>query len=318
MDHRHRHARLAPGGYEVEVDGVPLGRVDTDASVLVEWPGAPLHLTPTRRPFGYACGATALLASANPRGANRCRSRPDCSSAADWSATWITPVGLDPLDTQAPSPFLRRTFGVAGRRIERARLYVTSAGVHRLHLNGTVVGDHVLAPGWSSYANRIRYDTHDVTALLADGDNVLGAVVADGWWRGFLKWDMLRNVYGERLGLLAQLEITYDDGTVDVIATDEQWRTTTGPFLAADLYQGETYDARLEVDGWDETGFDDGAWDAVERFEPASRQLGRSAGPAGATHRGTSSAGGDDHRGGHDGARLRAEPRRPGALHRRR
>ena len=89
---------------------------------------------------------------------------------------------------------------------------------------------------------------------------------------------MLRNVYGDRLGLFAQLEITYDDGTTDVTVTDEQWRTTTGPFLSADLYQGETYDARLEPDGWDRPGFDDRSWEPAELFEP---EVGRLVAPPG-------------------------------------
>ena len=91
--------------------------------------------------------------------------------------------------------------------IERARLYATSAGVNQLHLNGAVVGTSVLSPGWSAYASRLRYETHDVTDALSLGENVIGAVVADGWWTGNLTWQMRRNVYGDRLGLLAQLEI---------------------------------------------------------------------------------------------------------------
>ena len=109
--------------------------------------------------------------------------------------------------------------------IERARLYATSAGINQLQLNGQVVGDTLLAPGWSMYDQRLRYETHDVTALVAPGENAIGAVVADGWWRGYLGWEMMRNVYGDRIGLLAQLEITYSDGTVETIATDATWRT---------------------------------------------------------------------------------------------
>ena len=103
----------------------------------------------------------------------------------------------------------------SGITIERARLYATSAGVNQLHLNGAVVGDTVLAPGWSTYDQRLRYETHDVTAIVSPGENAIGAVVADGWWRGHLSWEMMRNVYGDRLGLLAQLEITYSDGTTE-------------------------------------------------------------------------------------------------------
>ena len=250
--------------YEVEVDRTSCGRVESDASVLVDWPADPLEsrqrVTVRVRMWGddgdESPWSEALTIEAG------------MLDVADWSASWITPAILDPLDRPAPSPFIRRTFTTAPRAVAHARLYVTSAGVHRIHLNGEVVGNHVLAPGWSSYTNRIRYDTHDVTSLITGGDNVIGAVVADGWWRGFLKWDMLRNVYGERIGLLAQLEITYDDGSTDVVVTDDEWRSTTGPILAADLYQGENYDARLELDGWDRSGFDDTAWEPVQRFAP--------------------------------------------------
>ena len=250
--------------YEVEVDRTSCGRVESDASVLVDWPADPLEsrqrVTVRVRTWGddgdESPWSEALTIEAG------------MLDVADWSASWITPAILDPLDRPAPSPFIRRTFTTAPRAVAHARLYVTSAGVHRIHLNGEVVGNHVLAPGWSSYTNRIRYDTHDVTSLITGGDNVIGAVVADGWWRGFLKWDMLRNVYGERIGLLAQLEITYDDGSTDVVVTDDEWRSMTGPILAADLYQGENYDARLELDGWDRSGFDDTAWEPVQRFAP--------------------------------------------------
>ncbi|MCU1367988.1 MAG: alpha-L-rhamnosidase, partial [Ilumatobacteraceae bacterium] len=250
--------------YEIEVDGDPCARVESDESVLVAWPAAPLS---SRQRSSVRVRAWGSDGSESPW------SQPLVVEAglleeSDWTATWITPTTIDPVDGMAPSPFLRHAFTLSSRPVTSARLYITSAGVHRVHLNGQVVGDEVLAPGWSSYSNRLRYATHDVTALVADGDNVLGAVVADGWWRGFLRWDMKRNWYGERLGLLAQLEVTFDDGSVERIVTDEQWRTATGPILSADLYQGETYDARLAMDGWDRVGFDDSGWPAATTFTP--------------------------------------------------
>ncbi len=144
-------------------------------------------------------------------------------SPEDWTAQWITPVLPDP--EGRPRYFrcpltLREEEGV---RIERARLYATAAGINQLHLNGHVVGTSLLAPGWSAYADRLRYETHDVTALLSTGSNVLGAVVADGWWRGYLTWEMLRDVYGDRLGLLAQLEVTYSDGSTETFGTGANW-----------------------------------------------------------------------------------------------
>lgn len=265
--------------YEIEVDGTPFGEVVTDDSVLVPWPAAPL---PSRR------SATVRVRVWGTDGSASHWSDPlvvetGLLSADDWTATWITPATTDPTDEPAPVPHLRRSFDVevpAGATIERARLHGTSAGVHRFEINGHRVGDLVLAPGWTSYAHRLRYDTHDVTDLLVPGpDNVLGAVVADGWWRGHLTWAMQRNVYGDRLGLLAQLEIFFSDGTRQVVTSDTAWRTTTGPIRSSDLYAGETHDARADLPGWSAPGFDDAAWGPVEAFEPTVGALVAPPGP---------------------------------------
>jgi alpha-L-rhamnosidase len=203
-------------------------------------------------------------------------------SPDDWSATWIAPTVGQADGEMHPAVHFRHAFRVAapdGATVVRARLYATSAGINQLHLNGAVVGDTVLAPGWSAYEKRLRYETHDVTEQIVAGDNVIGAVVADGWWKGHLTWEMTRNVYGDRLGLLAQLEITWSDSSVETVATDATWRTSTGPVIDADLYNGESYDARLYMDGWSEPGFDDASWNAAERFEPAVGALVAREGP---------------------------------------
>ena len=253
--------------YEVELDGVALGRVESDESVFVPWPGAPLAARARATVRVRVWGADGSESPwSEPTGIEA-----GLLAAEDWSAGWITSVDPGSPDASAPPVLFRRAFVLperGGAVIERARLHATSAGINLLHCNGEVVGDSVLAPGWSSYEHRIRYETHDVTALVAPGDNVLGAVVADGWWRGHLTWMMHRNVYGSRLGLLAQLEVTYSDGHVETVGTDIEWRTATGPWLTADLYNGETYDARRRVDGWSSPGFDDAAWMTVESFAP--------------------------------------------------
>ena len=98
---------------------------------------------------------------------------------------------------------------------------------------------------------------------------MLGAVVADGWWRGFLTWEMLRDVYGDRQVLLAQLEVTYSDGSTETFGTTgANWVTSDGPIRSADLYNGEAFDARLIMDGWDSPGFDDSGWGETEVFSP--------------------------------------------------
>lgn len=193
--------------------------------------------------------------------------------ATDWVARFVGPA--EERDAPAPCPYLRREFEVH-RPAERARLHVTALGCYELELNGERVGDHVLAPGWSSYDHRLRYETFDVTDLVRDGANAIGAILGDGWYRGTLGFrGGRRNVYGDRLALLAQLEI---GGTV-VVATDEEWRATTGPILSSGLYEGETYDARLELDGWSQSSYDDSSWSGVRPLDRDLRTLVARTGP---------------------------------------
>ncbi len=125
------------------------------------------------------------------------------------------------------------------------------------------MADDVLAPGWTSYQYRLRYQAYDVTEKLVEGANVLGAIVGDGWFRGRLGFREQRNLYGDHLAFLAQLEIEFEDGTTEIVTTDTNWRATTGPILASSLYDGEHHDARLELAGWAEPSYDDRKWSGV-------------------------------------------------------
>jgi len=183
-----------------------------------------------------------------------------------WRSSWISPDWDEDTARPQPVPLLRRVFRVGGP-IASARLYVTSLGVYEARLNGQRVGEALLTPGWTSYDHRLQYQTYDVTALLREGENVLGAMLGDGWFRGYLGNKGFRNVYGDRLALLAQLQITYADGRVELVGSDEAWRVSTGPILMSDLYLGETYDARLEKDGWDAPGYDDSDWLGVRLLD---------------------------------------------------
>ena len=179
---------------------------------------------------------------------------------SDWTAAWI---GTGPTDTAGgPSPLLRRGFRLSGA-VASARVYATSLGLYELYLNGRRVGDQVFAPGWTSYNRRLQYQTYDVTSLLNAGDNAIGAILGDGWYRGQLGFDPHRNVYGKRLALRLQLEIRYRDGRSERIVSDSQWKTNTGPILASDIYGGETYDARQERTGWTNVPYDDRGWSRV-------------------------------------------------------
>jgi alpha-L-rhamnosidase len=163
-----------------------------------------------------------------------------------------------------PCPYLRRTFAVAGP-LRRATLYATARGVCELELNGQRVGDAVLAPGWTDYRQRIQYAAHDVTGMLQTGDNVIGALLGDGWYAGFVGFDPRRrgNHYGRDPELLCELHLEHEDGSLEIVATDRTWRATTGPLVYSDLLMGERYDARRELDDWSRPGYDDSAWHPV-------------------------------------------------------
>ncbi|WP_216326300.1 glycoside hydrolase family 78 protein [Deinococcus aestuarii] len=239
------------------------GRVESGESVFVPWPFRPLtsreRVQVRVQVWGEEGGPSGW---SDPLGIEVGLLTPD-----DWSAAFVSPDWEEDTGQAQPSPLLRREFDVRPG-VASARLYVTALGVYEAQLNGERVGDYVLAPGWTSYDHRLRYQTFDVTGLLHGGRNALGALLGDGWYRGQLGFGGgRRNLYGEHLALLAQLEITYTDGTVERVVTDETWRASTGPILAADLYDGETYDARLEVTGWATAGFDDSGWTPVRRIE---------------------------------------------------
>lgn len=184
-------------------------------------------------------------------------------SIADWEpAVFIQSNVVGDLETSPPAPFLRRTFSI-DREVAQARLYITAFGIYETTINGEPVSDHVYAPGWTDYHRRVTYQALDVTALLRDGENVLGAVLGDGWYCGFV--GLQRQTWGDRPRLLAKLVVEFADADNPlVVATDQLWRTTIGPILASDNYNGEIYDARLELGNWDRPGFDDGTWQPVQ------------------------------------------------------
>ncbi len=182
----------------------------------------------------------------------------------DWSAQFISPRTLGGLD--APAPVLERTFHLRDG-IAQARLYLTAHGVYVAHLNAGRVGDQVLPPGWTSYPHRLHYQTYDVSSLIREGENTLHVLLGNGWFRGRLVNRSCH--YGDRLALLAQLEVLYADGSTDVIGSDEQWRAAESGVLADDLYDGQRSDLRV------------GAGDADDGVEIVDADLGRLSAPEG-------------------------------------
>ncbi len=170
-----------------------------------------------------------------------------------WNAggrTWVLP----------PSPYLRKVF-TAAKPIRRATLYATALGTYELHLNGARVGQDYFNPGWTEFRKRVYYQTYDVTKMLRQGDNALGAILSDGWYSGYI-WAG-RDAYGTVPKLRVQLRLEYADGTQETVATDETWKLAYGPIREGDVQQGETYDARLEMPGWDTAAFNDSTWQPV-------------------------------------------------------
>lgn len=164
-------------------------------------------------------------------------------------------------------PYLRKSFDLSSPP-RRAVLYTTALGLYQIDINGHRVGDHILAPDWTDYRKRVRYQVYDVTALVQQGGNVIAAILADGWYSGHIGNGGYQ-MFGKEPALLAQLELTFADGHTEVVATDASWRSHPSPIQASDLMLGETYDARKEIDGWDKPGLDETQWTPVRvRQEP--------------------------------------------------
>jgi alpha-L-rhamnosidase len=147
---------------------------------------------------------------------------------------------------------MRKAF-TADTNLRKAMLYVTALGVYEMHLNGQRVGDHILAPDWTDYRKRVRYQAYDVTKLIKPGDNTLASLLARGWYAGHLG-NGGYNEYGKVPALLAQLEITRADGSVETISSDDSWTTGSSATLSSDFMLGESFDARKEIAGWNQPG----------------------------------------------------------------
>ncbi len=199
----------------------------------------------------------------------------------DWKAHWISFRDDSPLEASPekmvlpPARYYRKPIEM-DRPVRRATVYASALGIYELQINGRRVGKSMFTPGWCDYAQRCFYNTYDVTEMVQDGQNVIGATVADGWYAGYLGYGLLvgygpnrsgRAMYGKTPALLVQLEIEYADGSKELIATDPTWKVSTGPILEADMLMGEAYDARLEMPGWASSGFDDTSWAGAIRAE---------------------------------------------------
>lgn len=244
-------------------DELTSGWVRSAAHNLVDWPFPPL------------ASRERVVVSVRVRGADG-RESPWSTGTpveaglldpSDWVARAVSPAGpVEDADLRRP-PLLRHEFELTQPPVA-ARLYVSAHGLVEPWVNEARVGDEELAPGWTVYPRRLRYSTFDVTELVREGRNAVGALLGDGWYRGRLGFDGgNRDIYGDRLALIAQLEVELADGTRQVVATGPHWRAGAGPILSSGLYEGERYDARLATPGWSAPGFDDDGWSSVDVVE---------------------------------------------------
>ena len=158
--------------------------------------------------------------------------------------------------------YLRQEITLRGE-VASAVVYTTALGLYQFFINGQRVGREELAPGWTSYQQNLSYQTYEVTELLQAGANVLGAHLGAGWYKGMLTFHHVRNLYGRQTAFLGELHVRYADGSEEVFVTDESWRGTDSPVTFAEIYGGETYDARREQPAWQQPGFDVQTWQAV-------------------------------------------------------
>ncbi len=201
-------------------------------------------------------------------------------SPDEWTGFWISDGSEQPEAEEAfyredPAPLFRRSFHVS-KPVKRARLYAVGLGYCELRMNGRALSDHVLDPAWTSFERRVYYTCEDLTEKLEDGENVLGAILGNGWYnplpmRMWGRINIRDSLTVGRPQLMAQLIIEYEDGSTQTVASDEAWRVTPGPILRNSVYLGEEYDARRELPGWDRPGFDDSDWDSAS---PADSNLG--------------------------------------------
>lgn len=184
-------------------------------------------------------------------------------SSSDWKGEWIGPSWQEDSKVSNPVTLVRKSFSLKSG-IQSARLYITARGIYEAEINGKRVGDQVFTPGWTAYKKRLQYQIYDVTAMLREGKNAIGARIGDGWYRGFMGFDGGKNYYGDEVGLLAQLEVKYADGTTKRLVTDGTWEASTGAILKSDIYNGETYDARKAQKGWSTADFSSSGWEGVK------------------------------------------------------
>lgn len=180
-------------------------------------------------------------------------------NSSEWKAKWIGdgsqfPDRDEDYYKDDRMPLFRKNF-LAGKKIRSARLYVSGIGYYEAYLNGNKIGDDLLQPGFTTWRKQVLYSVYDITAMIKRGKNAAGIMLGNGWWNPlplklFGKFELRKHQQTGRPCVKAELHLQYNDGSSEIVNTDESWRTTPGPVIKNNVYLGEHYDARMEVKNW--------------------------------------------------------------------
>ncbi|KJJ29003.1 hypothetical protein AFLA70_390g001150 [Aspergillus flavus AF70] len=268
--------------------------VDSHVSSLVPWPATPLQSRERASVRVRVYGIWMDRATKRQHSGWSAWSSwaiVECSllSRQDWSAVPISSSSIPASHEDEPlRPLLfRKSFVLPATftSLHRARLYITALGVYRAYINGSRVGDHEMAPGWSSYRHRLAYQVFDVDSLINPScNNVLSVEVAEGWFAGRLGFSGgKRNIYGSCMAVMAQLEVDGVGGERFQVTSDSSWKCHRSPIISSEIYNGEVYDARAEVGDWNRHGplYLDENWEKVSILDfPSARLYAPNAPPA--------------------------------------
>jgi len=188
-------------------------------------------------------------------------------SADNWQANWIS----DSKDIDLkPAPWFRKEFSIE-KNVVSARAYIASAGLHELYINGEKVGDARLTPAYTRFDKRVLYLTHDITSLLKKNNNIVGVLLGNGWYnhQSTAVWYFDKAPWRAHPKFMMELHLTYSDGTIEIIPTSTNWKTSLSHVVFNSIYTGEHIDNRLYKKGWNQTGFNDDDWNnAIEVEAP--------------------------------------------------
>ena len=179
-----------------------------------------------------------------------------------WQGEWITPDWND----KEIHPYLRKDFKLTGK-VKSARAYVSGIGLYNLEINGERIGNECLTPYCTAYDSWLQNQTYDVTAMLKDGDNAIGAMLGNGWAKGRFGLGTTGSVYCDTFAFICELHVDFEDGSSVVIGTDSSWKCNPSPVTFSGIYDGEVYDANAEIKGWATASYDDSVWSAVKKFD---------------------------------------------------